>query len=230
MRKNSIFLSMIGLSAAFHGLTLISVPGNGFRAQLPTQEIQFLQTINVIKIGATPQKTAPDTPIEKEIVEKIVEPVPEVPSIEKTEEAEETGETTFREAARGIGDAEMGNSGHDGETQGVGEGWATEGTPGSGTMTDCEYEALLAYIKDFIEENLVYPPMARRRNIEGIVGVHFEIRRSGALAAVTVDRSSGSSILDNAAVSLVKKIYPPENLTLNRTLGIRVNVAYELTE
>jgi protein TonB len=89
---------------------------------------------------------------------------------------------------------------------------------------------LLAYIKDFIEKNLVYPTMARRRNVEGVVGVHFEIERSGGLAAVTVERSSGSSILDNAAVSLIKKMQPPEKLTLNRVLALNVNIEYELTE
>jgi protein TonB len=220
---------MIGLSAALHGLALISVPGDGFRTQPPAQEVQFIQTLKMIKVGTRPQKAASSRPIEKESVEKIGEPTPEAPSIE---EVAETEETTSREAVREDGDAEEGNSGHDeGVQEGRGgEGWVTEGVPEDGTMTDREYEALLGYIKDFIENNLVYPPMARRRNVEGVVGVHFEIERNGGLAAITVDHSSGSSILDNAAVSLVKKIHPPENLTLNRTLALRVNVAYELTE
>jgi TonB family protein len=225
-----MFLSMIGLSAVLHSLALISVPGNGFRAQPPAQEVQFFQTLKVIKVATTPQKIAPDTPIEKKIIEKIVEPTPEVPSIEKTEEAVETEETDPREVARGDGDTEEGNSGYSEEAQESEEGWETEGVLDGGTMTDREYEALLVYIKDFIEKNLVYPSMARRRNVEGIAGVHFEIERNGGLAAITVDQSSGSSILDNAAVSLVKKMHPPKNLTLNRTLALRVNIEYKLTE
>jgi outer membrane biosynthesis protein TonB len=56
------------------------------------------------------------------------------------------------------------------------------------------------------------------------------IERNGDLAAITADHSSGSSILDNAAVSFIKKIHPLENLALNRTLALNVNIAYELTE
>jgi protein TonB len=224
MRKNSIFLSMIGLSAALHGLALISVPGDGFRAQPPARELQFVPTLKMIKVGTEPQRAAPSTPIEKKIVEKPTEPTPEIPSIVETEE------TASREAVREDGDAEGGDSGHDEGVQEGGEGWATEGVPEGGTMTDREYEALLRYIKDFIEKNMVYPPMARRRNVEGVAGVHFEIERGGGITSITVDRSSGSSILDNAAVSLVKKIHPPENLTLNRTLALRVNIEYKLTE
>ncbi|MDR1587621.1 MAG: energy transducer TonB [Treponema sp.] len=130
------------------------------------------------------------------------------------------------------GGAEEGDGGHDEDTRESEdrEGRTAEGVPEGGTVTDREHEALLAYIRDFIDKNLVYPAMARRQNVEGVVGVSFEIGRSGGPGAVTVDHSSGSSILDNAAVSLVKKIHPPENLTLNKTLALRVNIAYELTE
>jgi TonB family protein len=230
MRKNSLFWGMIGLSAALHGLALIGVPEDGFRTQPLVLKDQFVQTLKMIKIETRLPTNAPDTPQENRAVEKTVEPVPEVPSVEETEEAKE--DTVPREVTRDDGGVEEGGNGYDEEVREGedGEGRASEGTPEGGTMTDREYEALLAYIKDFIDKNLMYPPMARRRNVAGVVGVHFEIDRNGGLAAVTVDHSSGSSILDNAAVSLVKKMHPPENLTLNRTLALRVNIAYELTE
>jgi protein TonB len=210
MRKNSVFWGMIGLSAALHGLALVGVPGDGFRVLPPAQEDRFVQTLKMIKIGARPPTNVPERRQEKKVVEKIVEPVPEVPLIEDDAE-----ETTPREETR--------------KTE-VGEGGTSEAVPESGTMTDREYEALLAYIKDFIDKNLAYPTMARRRNVEGVVGVYFEIERNGGLAAVTVDNSSGSSILDNAALSLVKKIRPSENLTIKDKLALRVNIEYKLTE
>jgi TonB family protein len=220
---------MIGLSAVFHGLALISAPGNGFRTQLPDQEIQFVQNLKMIKVGTAPQKTAPGTPIEKKVVEKIVEHTTEIPSIEEAVEAEEAA---AHEAAPRDGGAEEGDGSHDEEAQkgGGGEGWETEGVPEGGTMTDREHEALLAYIKDFIEKNLVYPQMARRRNVEGVVGVSFEIERNGGITAITVDRSSGSSILDNAAMSLVNRIRLLENVTVKRKLVLMVNIEYKLTE
>jgi protein TonB len=88
----------------------------------------------------------------------------------------------------------------------------------------------LAYVKDFIDKNLIYPPMARRRNVEGVVGVYFEIEQNGGPDTVRVDHSSGSSLLDNAAVLLVKKLRPPEHTTHMRTVALRVNITYELTE
>ncbi|MDR0382356.1 MAG: energy transducer TonB [Spirochaetaceae bacterium] len=86
----------------------------------------------------------------------------------------------------------------------------------------------MAYIRDFISKNLVYPAMAKRRNIEGIVGVYFEIDGSGAISAITVCNSSGSPLLDNAAVSLVKKIHTVSTQTANQKLSPRVNIDYEL--
>jgi TonB family protein len=223
MRKNSLFWGMIGLSAALHGLALIGVPGGDFRPQPPAQEDQFVQTLKMIKVGTRPLTNTPDAPPEKRVMEKIIESVPEVPSIM---------ETASREVVQEDEGVEDEDSGHDEQTREGegGKGLVTEEVPEGGTMTDREHEALLAYIRDFIDKNLVYPPMAQRRNIEGVVGVHFEIERNGGLAAIRVDHSSGSSILDNAAVSLVKKIHLPEILTLNRTLALRVNIAYELTE
>jgi outer membrane biosynthesis protein TonB len=45
-----------------------------------------------------------------------------------------------------------------------------------------------------------------------------------------VNHSSGSSILDNAAVSLVKKIRPIENIATKGKLSLSVNIDYKLTE
>ncbi|MDR0583198.1 MAG: TonB family protein [Treponema sp.] len=67
-----------------------------------------------------------------------------------------------------------------------------------------EYEELLAYISSLIGRNLQYPQIARRRNVEGVVGVHFEIGIDGSLVSVRVNHSSVSSILDRAAVSLIE--------------------------
>jgi TonB family protein len=60
--------------------------------------------------------------------------------------------------------------------------------------------------------------------------VCFAIERNGVIVSVSADRSSGSSILDNAAVSLIKKIPPLKNLIPNRKLTLKVNIDYKLTE
>jgi protein TonB len=203
MKGNRAFFGMLGLSAALHGFVLIGMTGSTFRAAPPVSQAPFVSSIKMIKVGTRPPANAPEKPREKKLVEKTAEFVPELPLIED-EEAGDTTETASPEETR--------------------KGGAEDG------FTDREYEALLAHIKDFIDKNLEYPAMARRRNVEGVVGVRFKLERDGGLAAVAVDHSSGSSILDNAAVSLVKKMRPPGNLTLNRTLTLNVNITYELTD
>jgi protein TonB len=210
MKKNSVFWGMLGFSAALHGLVIIGA-GTGFHAPFPISENRFVSTLKMIHVGLSPPANDPEQVQEKEIVEKPAEPRPELPPIQETANEE------MRD------DAQERDSGNDKELQ-------EDGTEKGAAFTDREYEALLAYIKNFISKNLVYPPMARQRNIQGVVSVYFEMEKNGEFVSVSVSRSSGSSILDNAAVSLIKKIHPLENLALNRTLTLNVNIAYELTE
>jgi protein TonB len=233
MKKSNMFFGMISLSAAFHGLVIFGVATNGFRASSPVPEIRFIPTtIKVTQTETAPQENTPGTPQENSIIEQAIETQPEpVPAqrsdLQETDRSEEAMES--REAPRG-------GDGYTGEPRGAEGGGGNSGEPregragGGGTATDRSREALLAYIKDFIDKNLAYPPMARRRNIQGVVGVYFEIGENGELVSVAVNHSSGSSILDNAAVSLVKKIRPIENIATKRKLSLSVNIDYKLTE
>jgi protein TonB len=233
MKKSNMFLIMISLSAAFHGLVLFGVARSGFRTSSPVPENRFIPTtIKVAQIETAPQENTPGKPQENSIIEQAIEVPPEpVPvqraDLQETDRSEEVVES--RETPRGGDDA-----GYTGESRGGGggvgnSGEAGEGRAGSGVVTDRSREELLAYIKDFIDKNLAYPPMARRRNIQGVVGVYFEIGENGELVSVAVNHSSGSSILDNAAVTLVKKIRPRENIAIKK-LSLSVNIDYKLTK
>jgi protein TonB len=175
----------------------------------------------MIKVGARPRQTESARPIEKtpekRIVEKSVEPPPEIIPVEESAVYDDT---------QNDGRVEYDGEAREGGEDGVNDDSARD----NGTITDREYAALLAYIKDFISKNLVYPAMAKRRNIEGIVGVYFEIDGNGAISAITVYNSSGSPLLDNAAVTLVRKIQSIKNITVNRELVLKVNIDYKLTE
>jgi protein TonB len=219
---NRVFLMMLGLSAGLHGLALIGISGGESRAPVPVSENQFVSTVRMIKPRARPQQTAPAKPLEKKVVEKIVEPLPEVIPEEEPDSYEEAREE-YPSQQNDTGNDEEARDGND---YGVNDAEAREDE----AAADREYAALLAYIREFINRNLVYPAMARRRNIEGIVGVSFEIDGNGAVSSITVYDSSGSTLLDNAAVSLVKKIRPLTNKTVQRKLSLRVSIDYELTE
>jgi protein TonB len=221
---------MVGLSAALHGLLLISVPG---RVSLPpsTPEEPFVSTLKMIKVGSRPPKKVQDSPaVVEEAPDPFIEPSPKPqPEIPMAQEAVQ--ETVNHAEALGNNRTEKGqNEDALWSSNDIGN---NEGLTESGAAKDREkreYDALLAYIKEFINKNLVYPPMARRRNIEGIAGVSFMIDNNGGLSAVTVDHSSGSAILDNAALSLIKKMPLSKNVRLNRTLILNVNIEYKLTE
>jgi protein TonB len=224
MKKNRMFWGMLLFSAALHGLAFIGTAGIGFRAPPPVSEVPLVSTVKMIRTRPPAHApSAPSPPVEKKPIKRPAESAPELPP-EPLPEPPPVEETAYSGEEAGTEEAP------DGADSGEAPENGATATEDGGTITGREYEALLAYIKDFIAKNLVYPPMARRRNVEGIVGVSFEIDGNGAVSSITVNHSSGSSILDNAAVSLVKKIKPLENMTIKRKLALEVNIDYELTE
>ena len=101
----------------------------------------------------------------------------------------------------------------------------TAGTGGAGTESE-----LLRRIEILVSKNLVYPPLARKRNIEGVVQLSLLIGTDGRLTKNSVTSGSGSSILDKAAIALVEAIFP---LGLDHELGhpvtITIRIEYSLT-
>jgi TonB family protein len=70
------------------------------------------------------------------------------------------------------------------------------------------YSVRVDEIRRRIQEALVYPPLARRREVEGESEVAFEIRAGGHPAGIEVVRSSGSTVLDAAAERAVRDAAP----------------------
>lgn len=88
------------------------------------------------------------------------------------------------------------------------------------------FDQRVAEIRRRIQAALVYPPLARRREVEGESEVAFEIGPGGAPVAVALERSSGSALLDRAAERAVRDAAPLP-LVLGR---LRVPVHFELDE
>jgi protein TonB len=70
------------------------------------------------------------------------------------------------------------------------------------------FDERLAEIRRRIQAALVYPPLARKREIEGESSVSFEIAPGGQPAAIELVRSSGSALLDAAAQRAVRDAAP----------------------
>lgn len=66
----------------------------------------------------------------------------------------------------------------------------------------------IAYVKQKIAEHKSYPIAAKRRAIEGRVGLKISIKPTGDIASLHITDSSGSDILDNAAIKSVRDASP----------------------
>jgi TonB family protein len=89
---------------------------------------------------------------------------------------------------------------------------------------------LYQYIEALISENLTYPPLARKRNIEGTVQLSLSIRDDGVLTEISMTASSGSHILDKAAVALLERVFPLDlSRMLDQPLTVTIRIAYSLS-
>lgn len=68
-----------------------------------------------------------------------------------------------------------------------------------------------AELLSLLNKHKEYPPVARRRGLEGTVLVRIDLLRDGSLHGYRVEKSSGFDILDESATTLVAKAtpYPP---------------------
>lgn len=89
-----------------------------------------------------------------------------------------------------------------------------------------EMNAFKASLRSRIQQQLRYPPAARRRGMEGSVTVHFLLEPSGTIRNITV--SNGEGIFHNAAklaVASASGIKVPD--TLSGSLPTEMNILLE---
>lgn len=88
-----------------------------------------------------------------------------------------------------------------------------------------ETRKVLAKIRKQIMKNKTYPAAAKKENQEGVVKVAFRILPSGDLAFVKVIKSSGHALLDDSAVTTIKKSVPlpffPKPISLDLEYRLR---------
>lgn len=93
------------------------------------------------------------------------------------------------------------------------------------SLTD--YNRILNEINAQIRENIVYPRMAQRKNLEGVVTLSFTLGQGGVINGLNVMTSSGYSVLDNAALDLLERI-SPFDVIMSEVINLKVNIVYEL--
>lgn len=103
---------------------------------------------------------------------------------------------------------------------GAGTGNGMGGRAGSGTGTgsggDQSGEQLrskyrsehFAYIRRIIQENITYPPQARRMQWGGTCKFSFVVLENGQVADIRILRGTGHAILDENVVETIKRVAP----------------------
>lgn len=116
---------------------------------------------------------------------------------------------------------------------GSGYGSGDEGGGGrGGVVGSSTLKAYLNSLREEIEKHKYYPPIARSRGIEGTVYVKFYIDNHGRPGEISLERSSGSRILDESALMTIKQIEetfvtPPPQI---RELNITIPITFRLVE
>jgi len=77
-----------------------------------------------------------------------------------------------------------------------------------GNTVDQDTKDLFAIIRNAIEKAKIYPLLARKRKIEGTVITGFTIDNKGHPQTIKIAKSSGHTILDSAAIKIVKNAAP----------------------
>ncbi|HWV37175.1 MAG TPA: TonB family protein [Vulgatibacter sp.] len=90
----------------------------------------------------------------------------------------------------------------DGTGVGIGRGGGTgSGRGGRGSGGVADWAELEAHLRSHAAR--CYPPAARRRGVQGGAEVHFCVGADGTPGAIRLESSSGSSLLDRAAIDCV---------------------------
>jgi protein TonB len=93
---------------------------------------------------------------------------------------------------------------------------------------DIRYDRVIAELRSRISENKIYPQVARKRNVEGVVQILLSLDEHGEAVELMIIESSGSRILDKAALQLIQKVLPYEH-GLGRGFSVQIPIRYNLS-
>jgi protein TonB len=88
-------------------------------------------------------------------------------------------------------------------------------------------ESLAAAITDRLIAHKQYPAAALKRKSEGTVRIALQVAPDGTLASLAIQSRSGSAILDEAALQLVRSIFPL-HIRLEAAVSLLIPVEYRI--
>jgi protein TonB len=100
-------------------------------------------------------------------------------------------------------------------------------SPGAASKAALNFQKILF---EHIEHYRHYPEEARREGLQGVVQLLFAMRRDGTVLDVWVKASSGSAILDRAAIDTIRRAQPLPLIpsALSDRLDVVIPIAFSL--
>ena len=207
--RNASLPRMIVVSAAMHGLLLAAV-GLGLRSLVVSGDAEEVMAVITAEIygkesprpeaGGAPGPAAAkgETPVKKKKPPGQGNIQAAVPRDDGVPPAAPPADEAARAPAPAAG----------GGGPPVVEAQAPKASTGGGPAPAKKHAVsggILSAISSAVRKEVVYPPVARKNHLEGTVLVSFRIAKDGSALDIHVAESSGSGILDEAAVEAVKK-------------------------
>jgi protein TonB len=158
---------------------------------------------------------------EKEIIKKEQQPVVQEEVLVQ-DESEIQNESMEEDTPKFAVEGEI-----DGNIEAI-EGDQSENLSGAQSKEDIRYIEAVEGLRSRIMKNKIYPQVARKRNIEGVVQLLLTLDAQGQLLELSILESSGNKILDKAALSLIKKVLPYEH-GLGQEFSVKIPIRYDLS-
>lgn len=176
------------------------------RAVLPDRVIEKKPVTNkaAVERRAQPAMTEDVLPVANEQSEATSNPGP----------AAAAGQSDLQSQPNGGGGAGEGSGGGSGggSGSGTGSGVGSFTGPGRGESSAVLKNRYLkehfAYIRDLINKNIVYPPMAKKLGWQGRVVVCFVVRENGKVEELRIEKSSGYEVLDRNVIETIQRVQP----------------------
>jgi protein TonB len=238
IRKTKLlFLAALAASALLHVLLLVTMRFPWTHGVSPRP---ILEPILISLVQSTQaEKSAKDSSLRRQVqtpapmpsqsqAEPVISEVPVVESPPQDLPPAADGLSTVSEAASiqdepAAGEIAIGS----GESMEIASSSAPQAAPSAAETA--RYQELLEALRARIIDNIRYPPQARSRGWKGTVLLLASLDAQGRLQELTVQKSSGHSVLDQAAAALVRRVIPIGN-PLGRPLAIEIPIVYELKD
>ncbi|MBA3013878.1 MAG: energy transducer TonB [Proteobacteria bacterium] len=200
-------------------------------------------------ITAPPPLEVPVPPVEKQItavalsppkkpvptaIQKVVEP--ELQPVAKIQSAQGVADISSESSSQVADTSPSPPMGTVQTSASTGTGKPSDGTLGNASSVSAGHidirQQYLTMVRGRIESHKNYPIMARRRQIEGRVGIRFVISQEGEVRNVEIAQSSGYETLDQAAQKAVLAASPfakPPAPTFNEEIPLELTIVFSLT-